>query len=48
MNTVLALCVAASLLFGWIPSETNQVDLVSMLNFCAASFAALTLGVRSQ
>lgn len=46
MKTALALCVAINLLCGWLPSETNQVDLLSMLNFSVASFAALVLGSK--
>ena len=48
MKIALALCVAVNLFCGWLPTETNQVDLLSMLNFSVASFSALVLGSKIQ
>lgn len=45
MKIFLAIMVFVNLFFGYMPTETNSVDAISMLNFATASFCALGLGI---
>lgn len=45
MKIFLAVMVGVNLYCGYMPTETNSVDVISMLNFATASFCAFGLGI---
>lgn len=47
-NFLMVLAVAINLVAGYWPTETNNVDPISMFNFCVAVFAAYAWGFTSK
>lgn len=45
MNAFLAALVGLNIFIGWLPTDTNSVDSLSLLNFIVASLCAFALGL---
>ena len=48
MTYIMLICAALNLWAGWLPTETNTVDMLSLGNFFLASMAAFIAGVGSK